>query len=299
MAYVGTPLDTTNAFQSLAGKRFSGDGSTTDFTLDSSPNSTLDIEVFVANVRQDPNSAYTVSGTTLGFTGAPPSGTNNIYVVHQAKSVGTIDVPSASVQSGSLNSAFFTGATDIGGAIADADLFLLDDGAGGTMRKTAASRLKTYVGDNTPAFQARATSNQDVSDATSTKVEFDTEDYDTDSAFASDQFTVPSGEGGKYFVYAKVKISGGTANTLNSAVLLFRIGSNERYGHEFFGNGIVSGTVETVQGAGLNITATLDLSAADVVSVYGYSNVTSGQAQFQCGDNYSIYFGGYRISGTS
>ncbi len=91
MAYVGTPLDTTNAFQSLAGKRFSGDGSTTDFTLDSSPNSTLDIEVFVENVRQDPNSAYTVSGTTLGFTGAPPSGTNNIYVVHQAKAVGTID----------------------------------------------------------------------------------------------------------------------------------------------------------------------------------------------------------------
>ncbi len=91
MAYVGTPLDTTNAFQSLAGKRFSGDGSTTDFTLDSSPNSTLDIEVFVGNVRQDPNSAYTVSGTTLAFTGAPPSGTNNIYVVHQAKAVGTID----------------------------------------------------------------------------------------------------------------------------------------------------------------------------------------------------------------
>ena len=91
MAYVGTPLDTTNAFQSLAGKRFSGDASTTDFTLDSAPNSTLDIEVFVGNVRQDPNSAYTVSGTTLAFTGAPPSGTNNIYVVHQAKAVGTID----------------------------------------------------------------------------------------------------------------------------------------------------------------------------------------------------------------
>ena len=91
MAYVGTPLDTTNAFQSLAGKRFNGDASTTDFTLDSSPNSTLDIEVFVDNVRQDPNSAYTVSGTTLAFTAAPPSGTHNIYVVHQAKAVGTID----------------------------------------------------------------------------------------------------------------------------------------------------------------------------------------------------------------
>ena len=91
MAYVGTPLDTTNAFQSLAGKRFNGDASTTAFTLDSSPNSTLDIEVFIENVRQDPNSAYTISGTTLTFTSAPPSGTNNIYVVHQAKAVGTID----------------------------------------------------------------------------------------------------------------------------------------------------------------------------------------------------------------
>ena len=93
MAFIGTPLDTRNTFQSLQGKRFNGDGSTTAFTLDVAPSSTLDIEVFVGNVRQDPNSAYTLSGTTLTFTGAPPSGTNNIYVVHQAKSVGTIDPP--------------------------------------------------------------------------------------------------------------------------------------------------------------------------------------------------------------
>ena len=93
MAFIGTPLDTRNTFQSLAGKRFNGDGSTTAFTLDVAPSSTLDIEVFVGNVRQDPNSAYTLSGTTLTFTGAPPSGTNNIYVVHQAKAVGTIDLP--------------------------------------------------------------------------------------------------------------------------------------------------------------------------------------------------------------
>jgi len=93
MTYVGNPIDTTNTFQSLVGKRFDGDGSTTAFTLDVAPSSTLDIEVFVGNVRQDPNSAYTLSGTTLTFTGAPPSGTNNIYVVHQAKSVGTIDPP--------------------------------------------------------------------------------------------------------------------------------------------------------------------------------------------------------------
>jgi len=38
------------------------------------------------------------------------------------------------------------GATDIGADIVDADLFIVDDGAGGTNRKMAASRLKTYVG---------------------------------------------------------------------------------------------------------------------------------------------------------
>ena len=103
MAYVGNPIDTQNTFQSLQGKRFNGDGSTTDFTLDVAPGNVLDIEVFVGNVRQDPNSAYTLSGTTLTFTGAPPSGTNNIYVVHQAKSVGTIDPPANSVGITQLN----------------------------------------------------------------------------------------------------------------------------------------------------------------------------------------------------
>ena len=93
MAYVGTPIDTTNQFQSLQGKRFDGDGSTTAFTLDIAPSSVFDIEVFVDNVRQDPNSAYALSGTTMTFTSAPASGTNNIYVIHQAKSVGTIDLP--------------------------------------------------------------------------------------------------------------------------------------------------------------------------------------------------------------
>ena len=41
------------------------------------------------------------------------------------------------------------GGTDIGAAIADADLFIVDDGAGGTNRKTAASRIKTYIADVT------------------------------------------------------------------------------------------------------------------------------------------------------
>ena len=41
------------------------------------------------------------------------------------------------------------GGTDIGANLVDADLFAVDDGAGGTNRKTAASRIKTYVSDLT------------------------------------------------------------------------------------------------------------------------------------------------------
>ena len=42
------------------------------------------------------------------------------------------------------------GATDIGADLVDADLFIVDDGAGGTNRKVAASRLKTYIGSGAP-----------------------------------------------------------------------------------------------------------------------------------------------------
>lgn len=130
MAFIGTPLDTRNTFQSLVGKRFNGDGSTTAFTLDVAPSSTLDIEVFVGNVRQDPNSAYTLSGTTLTFTGAPPSGTNNIYVVHQAKSVGTI-TPGANT----------VGVTELNLSDGSNGQFIKTDGSGTLSFASAASAL--------------------------------------------------------------------------------------------------------------------------------------------------------------
>ena len=42
------------------------------------------------------------------------------------------------------------GATDIGAAIVDADLFIIDDGAGGANRKVAASRIATYIDAGLP-----------------------------------------------------------------------------------------------------------------------------------------------------
>ena len=60
-------------------------------------------------------------------------------------------IPNRTITASDLSSTILTGQTDIGANIADADLFLVDDGAGGTIRKTAASRLKTYAGSSDPA----------------------------------------------------------------------------------------------------------------------------------------------------
>ena len=54
------------------------------------------------------------------------------------------------------------GATDIGADLVDADLFIVDDGAGGTNRKVAASRIKTYIGGGTQ-WQAVKTGNYTAS----------------------------------------------------------------------------------------------------------------------------------------
>jgi len=63
------------------------------------------------------------------------------------------------------------GGTDIGADIVDGDLFVIDDGAGGANRKTAASRIKTYVGDS-GAWSVVATSEgSDVSGITLTGID--------------------------------------------------------------------------------------------------------------------------------
>ena len=83
MSYKGvTPLSSFTG-GTLVKDRFSGNNSDTGFTMSQTVNDVNNIEVFVDNVRQEPSVAYTVSGTTLTFTGTPPSGTNNIYVVHK------------------------------------------------------------------------------------------------------------------------------------------------------------------------------------------------------------------------
>ena len=61
---------------------FDGNGSTTAFTLTRNPGSVYAPFVFVDGVIQDPITHYGISGTTITFTFAPASGTDNILVVY-------------------------------------------------------------------------------------------------------------------------------------------------------------------------------------------------------------------------
>ena len=116
--------------------------------------------ISINGVIQEPTTDYTVRGTNITFTTAPTAG-DNFFGVAMGEQL-AIGTPSdATITAAKLDTAILTGHTDIGGAIADADLFLVDDGAGGTLRKTAASRLKTYAGttiaNNTDNYVTTAT----------------------------------------------------------------------------------------------------------------------------------------------
>ena len=76
MAFLGNlPTSATFAIDS-----FNGDNSTVNFTLREAPVTTSSILVFVGGIRQHTDT-YSLSGTTLTFSEAPPTGTNNIQVL--------------------------------------------------------------------------------------------------------------------------------------------------------------------------------------------------------------------------
>ena len=89
MAYLGNNVP-ANFQAPPAVVRFNGDGSDTTFALGRTVGSVQEILVSVDGVVQD-TSAYTVpDGSTLTFTAAPSSGTNNIFVYFLDLSAGSV-----------------------------------------------------------------------------------------------------------------------------------------------------------------------------------------------------------------
>ena len=166
MAYIGN--DPSNRFVApKAASVFSGDGSTTAFTLDHAVGSDEDILVSVDGVIQEPSVAYAVSsGTTLTFTAAPSSNSgNNIFVYYLFRTVGTVSHPSNNALQATDGT--FTGALSAkGGAVfnedsADVDFrvesndeanMLVVDG-GNNAVVIGQSAPDTTISGDTPAFQ--------------------------------------------------------------------------------------------------------------------------------------------------
>ena len=97
-------------YSSIVKDDFTGNGSDTAFTLSKSVASANDIAVFVGNVRQEPTDAYTVNGTTLTMS-APPSSSDNFYVLHLASAITSSTVPATgTITSGMLTSGSVTSA---------------------------------------------------------------------------------------------------------------------------------------------------------------------------------------------
>ena len=112
ITYLGRQLLQASVTQSESYvDELNGDGSTVAFTLTRTPvsNDARNFMVFVDNVYQREGSTYafTVTGQTLTFTSAPPSGTNNIQV-YQLNNINTLNtvadntITSAKIQNGSI-----------------------------------------------------------------------------------------------------------------------------------------------------------------------------------------------------
>ncbi len=185
--------------------------------------------VTINGVKQQNN--YTVSGTTLTLDTALVAtdeleviGINDIgtTITPADGSVNTIQLANDAVTADKLansinteiaaNTAKVTNATHTGDVTGATALTIANDAVDIAMLSaTGTADATTFLrgdnawasagGDNTPSFSVTIAASQNFSDSTWTKVEWDTEVWDTDSAFDSTtnyRFTVPAGEGGKY-----------------------------------------------------------------------------------------------------
>ena len=161
------------------------------------------------------------------------------------------------------------------------DTFTIPSGA-----TIANSGTATGFGEsNTPAFRVRSSSGQSISNATWTKIEFDAEDKDTDSAFdlSNERFTVPSGEGGLYFFQWSIENNGKVASNAYYDVALYKNGSNDTTIRSRQ-NPTTTGTYDVYNNGGGGIV----LAAGDYVELFYYQN-TGGSVTLE--GNYRSWTG--------
>ena len=148
-------------------------------------------------------------------------------------------------------------------------------------------------GTNTPAFEAYLSADQSVSDAVDTKVQINTEIFDTDGCYdnSTNYRFIPT-VAGKYFVYARIKVYGGAASDLayvNSQI--FKNGSSISKTENNF-------ATSYPRNISTPVFAVVDLNGTtDYVELFGQvDGATPGTEQFQAnGGVPTTIFGAYKI----
>lgn len=140
-------------------------------------------------------------------------------------------------------------------------------------------------GHMSPSFMAISNTNQTISNATLTKLQFADEQWDTNSAYSTTdhRFTVPTGYAGKYFFKSHFLIQSG--DDKEYYMYLYKNGSQVLYtlGKEVTGGGAGNAMAST--------SATLDLSVGDYIEAFGYHSTGVSKNSYS---GYNI-FTGYRI----
>jgi len=151
--------------------------------------------------------------------------------------------------SADLQDNIITSAKIVDGTIATADI---SDGAVTSVKTTGVG------GVNTPMFFLNKTDTQSISNDTTTKVTFNSELIDTDSAVSSSTFTVPSGQAGKYFFVFTVTADSGVDTEYFTPYLYHQGGIYARNINRF----------PTAASLSAIVSAIIDLSVGDTVEAY-------------------------------
>ena len=247
---------------------------TTSYTLDNPVTNENELALFINFVRQEPTTAYTATGTTLTLTSAT-SATDDMYCVFLGKAVQTVNPPNGSVGTAQLADDAVTTAK-----ILDANV---------TSAKLASGVLPT----NTPAFLVFQSSNQSISNTTTTILQFGTENIDTDNAYSSNRFTVPTGEGGLYHFALNIQMNG---NITGANIGIQRYNSSG--GRYTSGGGNFTGALNVnivTSVLAFSHGATLELNAGDYVEATIYHGSGSTKTTYAP----STWFGGYKLIGVS
>ena len=212
-----------------------------------------------------------------------------VDTIQENTSANGITVDGLNIKDGIITSATAITGHTAETSIADGDTILIHDASASALRKmTKANFVSGIGGDNTPAFAAFQSSGQNIDSGTTTIVTLDTEIFDTDNAFASNKFTVPSGEGGKYYVSAAIRADASWAATGQFNVMVFVGGTTD--------NGLfASYNIAASNGNGGAVSGIVTLSAGDEITMRLYHN-EGGTEGLQAG-RYCTVFSGYKLIG--